>query len=410
MSDTATAFQRDCPECKETIYHANARSLRRALALNKPCRECSNPSRGKIKTDKLRAEHYDPVANVWFKQCPSCKEKMTYTSRKGLKRGVRDDYICKECALQERNDEFAPIKFNPTYYDTTTETWFRTCKGCGEQMLYAAYETYCQGEEFDQGCKSCARKKEWETQTYRDIRTEGITAAWADPQSGFNTEEFRNQLVENCLKMHQKCREEGLGLYSEEWRERARQWMLTNMNDPNSLIRQSLATDEVRKRMSEGRKLANLNPNARINDPVYRQECHERLMKGGFVAGKRTSKGEAALFECVKGLGFIHNKMEHRIGRFWPDIIHLEKMIIIEYYGDLWHANPKVSKYAEDTAVVKLTGGRTKLAGDIRKYDEERKQVLIGMGYTVLVVWEYDFKSKRTKTIDELLSQLDALL
>ena len=66
MSKEITKWKRNCPKCGETVYHANERMLKRAIHENRPCRECSNPDRGKIKRDELRDKHYNPKTDRWF--------------------------------------------------------------------------------------------------------------------------------------------------------------------------------------------------------------------------------------------------------------------------------------------------------------------------------------------------------
>lgn len=72
---------------------------------------------------------------------------------------------------------------------------------------------------------------------------------------------------------------------------------------------------------------------------------------------------------------------------------------VIEFYGDLWHANPE--KFPTNDQIVKLTGLP---AGDVRKKDSIREQVIRGHGYKFIVIWEkeWETKSRRLGTINRV--------
>lgn len=79
---------------------------------------------------------------------------------------------------------------------------------------------------------------------------------------------------------------------------------------------------------------------------------------------------------------------------FFPDIISTKDNIIIEYYGDYWHANPK--KYSENQIVHhNLTAKR------IWDIDKERINRLEKLGYWVYIIWEGDFISNKNDIINK---------
>lgn len=67
---------------------------------------------------------------------------------------------------------------------------------------------------------------------------------------------------------------------------------------------------------------------------------------------------------------------------------------IIEFYGNYWHANPKM--YTENHNI------RGHVAKDIWNRDAIREQELKDLGYDVLVIWEKDFTENPTETIDKI--------
>lgn len=85
-----------------------------------------------------------------------------------------------------------------------------------------------------------------------------------------------------------------------------------------------------------------------------------------------------------------------------PDIIIEEAKLIIEIYGDFWHANPKLYK---DNDLIPLWGGLTS-AKDIRDFDELRLTHFYNKGYNVITIWCSDI----TKRIEEVKQKLSLLL
>ena len=90
---------------------------------------------------------------------------------------------------------------------------------------------------------------------------------------------------------------------------------------------------------------------------------------------------EALCLECniVKKSVFVDDGHT-----FMPDMIALNEGVVIEFFGDYWHANPK--KYTSDDNI------RGKLVQEIWDRDEKRIKQLEGLGYQVQVVWESEFK------------------
>ena len=99
-----------------------------------------------------------------------------------------------------------------------------------------------------------------------------------------------------------------------------------------------------------------------------------------------------------KGIFRMFNKELGRVYTPRPDILLLKEKIIIEIYGNLWHADPK--KYL-DTDIIEKWGGKF-TAKEIRDFDAIRKRQLESFGYTVLEIWtdEITKGNYRQKVID----------
>jgi hypothetical protein len=75
---------------------------------------------------------------------------------------------------------------------------------------------------------------------------------------------------------------------------------------------------------------------------------------------------------------------------------------IIEYNGDYWHANP--AKYDSITYVNKHNN---QAFSEIRARDEDKLQVAIDNGYSLLTIWESDYKLNSKKVIEQCIQFLN---
>lgn len=79
---------------------------------------------------------------------------------------------------------------------------------------------------------------------------------------------------------------------------------------------------------------------------------------------------------------------------------YLENNIIIEFYGDYFHGNPALYK-AED--VNKLLN---KTFGTLYKETLEREEILRGLGYKVIVVWEKDYLNNKNEILRNSMERI----
>jgi len=78
------------------------------------------------------------------------------------------------------------------------------------------------------------------------------------------------------------------------------------------------------------------------------------------------------------------------------DILHDKK--IIEFYGDFWHANPKI--YSGNEYIKSFSINKT--ANEIWLKDNDRIDSLKKLGYDVLIIWENDWKKNKLDCIEKI--------
>ena len=118
-----------------------------------------------------------------------------------------------------------------------------------------------------------------------------------------------------------------------------------------------------------------------------------------FENGK--SKIEKLLFNDIKEL-FIDAKenmiIESNNKLLFPDIII--DNIIIEFYGDYWHMNPK--KYNVDD----INKNTQLSAKTIWQKDRKRNFYLQSLGFIVLIAWEDDYRNNKNEQINYLATKV----
>lgn len=87
---------------------------------------------------------------------------------------------------------------------------------------------------------------------------------------------------------------------------------------------------------------------------------------------------------------------EQEISPFIVDGLVEGERLVLEFFGDFWHCNPRY--YSEDF-VHPVVGRR---AASIRREDEGRLSLLRQMGYTPVRVWESDWREDPQTVLEEI--------
>jgi len=113
---------------------------------------------------------------------------------------------------------------------------------------------------------------------------------------------------------------------------------------------------------------------------------------------------EQSLNEVIKSWGYSVETSKTIIYgdkkwyRIMPDII-VEGKIVVEFYGDYFHGNPKIYK---PTDII----GFQQLAQEKWQKDKLREKRIREMGYEFYVVWENDLKNSKEETLSALKNYL----
>lgn len=147
----------------------------------------------------------------------------------------------------------------------------------------------------------------------------------------------------------------------------------------------------------EQRKYASSVHHTRLkNDSELYKAHYDKIFKNSKIG--YISKAQQDIHSILEPFGF---ELEITIEGFRVDIVNVDKKIVFEYYGDLWHANPRIYKPDDYINVIKMTAKE--------KWDKDRKRnfALRNLGYTVIVIWENKWKNERKELLDRLGKHID---
>lgn len=88
---------------------------------------------------------------------------------------------------------------------------------------------------------------------------------------------------------------------------------------------------------------------------------------------------------------------EFIISKYAVDFIDHSSNKIIEFNGDIYHANPSIYNESDNPN----PWNRKLTSSDIWRYDKIRNDEIKSMGYKVLVIWESDYRRDRQKCMTE---------
>ena len=124
--------------------------------------------------------------------------------------------------------------------------------------------------------------------------------------------------------------------------------------------------------------------NGILDRKVISEQMKETHRSGKIKSGV-VSKREKEIVKEIKQLGYKPIN-SYRVDSKICDVYIPSLNLIIEYFGDYWHCNPK--KYESDFFNKK----KGKFAWELWDYDKKKIDLIKSYGYNLEVVWEGDLK------------------
>jgi very-short-patch-repair endonuclease/predicted RNA-binding Zn-ribbon protein involved in translation (DUF1610 family) len=145
------------------------------------------------------------------------------------------------------------------------------------------------------------------------------------------------------------------------------------------------------------RKAASAVLQKKLNeDPILKKMHYEKIYQNSKIG--YISKGQRELYECLKDDGFELEKMVEGVK---CDIVNIDGKVVIEYYGDAFHLNPR--KYDPDyySTLIKMT------AKEKWHFDRRRNFSLRNKGFCVIVIWESEWHNDRNAVFEKIKKYMD---
>lgn len=180
----------------------------------------------------------------------------------------------------------------------------------------------------------------------------------------WKNKEYREKVIKGVSKPRVES-------FKKEQSERVKQWYKDN---PEQL---KIRSKKMKQSWKEGKIKPNINS---INESKLEKELREeiKMLLPKSKVRKSTLK--------------INNKW------FYPDV-KIDKDVIIEFYGNYWHANPKI--YLENDIVH-----HNITAGEIWRNDKNRIKILKDAGFRVFIVWQDEYEQNKKLVLSNLVNNL----
>lgn len=134
-----------------------------------------------------------------------------------------------------------------------------------------------------------------------------------------------------------------------------------------------------------------IHQNKLNNNPEYKEQLYKKIYQNSKIG--YVSKPQMELHSFLEKYGFI---MEYQISSLKCDLCNPDKKLIIEYYGDIWHANPR--KYSPDQYITAIK----KTAREKWVIDRKRIFFLRRQGYNVLIIWEHEWLNDKLTSLNKI--------
>ena len=157
-----------------------------------------------------------------------------------------------------------------------------------------------------------------------------------------------------------------------------------------------MSEDEYKIFCEQRKRASSIFHNRLKNDPELFTIHYDKVFKNSKIG--YISKAQRDIHSILEPFGF---ELEKTVEGFRADIVNIEKKIVFEYYGDLWHANPRIYKPDDYINVINMTAKE--------KWDKDRKRnfALRNLGYIVVVIWENKKKNERKELLKRLGNYID---
>ena len=237
---------------------------------------------------------------------------------------------------------------------------FKNCLKCGIKVSKNCHLGYCNKCRNRSGKNNTFYGRKHKKETIEKVREKLSKISkelWQDKN-------YRNKVIKGVSKPRRES-------FKAEQSKRITQWYQDNPKQ------KEIRSKKMKESWEEGKIEPNINS---INESKLEKELREKIIK--LLPNRNVRKS------TIK----INKKW------FYPDI-RIDKNIIIEFYGNYWHANPRIYK-KNDIIHHNLT------AEQIWHDNKKRIKILENNRFKVFIVWQDEYQNNENKTIKNIMNNL----
>ena len=317
------------------------------------------------------------MASTFVRACPRCHGEVVHETEYDFKAANRSKRVCPGCL-----DVFCVENGRPVGSLT------RICPRCSKPIYYGNFRGKKYADEDSRLCKPCAdddTRAKCRDEAWREEHAEVLKNAWADENSTFHTDEYRASLSEG-QRNRTDDRSIGGRAAWESRGEESRQAFIKNAQTDEANDKRSAS--HLRRRQENPELWQTEKAKAGWNISGEKGKNYiDKCIATARLNGERTLF-ERSLEEPLAKLGFVHTK---QVGKWWVDYLNEETKVVVEAYGDWYHCHPRFDK-----KITEIYGGvnpDTKMTPEEKhRTDAARVADIESMGYTVIVIWQYDVR------------------
>lgn len=400
-------YVRQCPnsdnnaKCKGELVYKDYYSFVGAIARNILCLSCSVK---RVHVARQLTDEYGKAG--WYRQCPECGLQLEYKTKSAFTRAERNGNICLNCEKKHHQHACPNPKNNPNCRDVTQANVCISCASYQRPKTREEIEKMLETKRHAGNYGVETRRKNGTLKHTEDGRrhisegqklsyTNGTRVSWnigltaetdtrvaktgksrpgeLNPMSGRSYydmwvnkfgKDFADEMNKECSKNKSHSYESYLRIYGDEGiaQEKYKEYRdkVNNLHLGYSMISQELF-DAIRQQMGDNEEY------------YYATEKHEWCIKIDY--------------RCAFLDFYIRNRQK-----------------AIEFYGDMWHANPAI--YHDDSQIHPFM--KVPLA-EIRLTDENRINLIKNDKSVkdILIIWELDYIKNKQATIQKCIKFLN---
>jgi hypothetical protein len=342
-------------------------------------------------------EYNCEICGKTFKYKKGLSKHLSYTHKTDLK-------IYYDKWVKEKNEEICKICGEKNSFRGFRDGYTKICKKCLNKSKFPCNKEYWIYHNFSKE-ESVKKVSEFQTKQSKKVKKHTNDATlnhWV--KLGFSKEESEKKIkerqttfsLEKCIKKFGKI--EG----TKKWKNRQIKWQETLNNKSED--------EKQRINKLKGVTLENMIRKWGTIDGTEKYNDWKMAIRGYFQ--KSISSVSQELFFNI--LNFIKDKENTKFGRYnkefyiyannrmyYYDFKYKNK--IIEFNGDIFHANPKI--YNENdfpNPYNKKINAKT-----IWELDNVKLNLIKNMDYDILIIWEKDYEENKQRELNKCLKFLN---